>query len=99
MNIKRVNDMIPVYGNRMFIRIPIIPGSVSYTHLDVYKRQVLQNMSIYIMPGSLFAGNQASKPRWAPIFLSLIHISAVIRLMSAIIIRITQSTKSAAAPM
>ena len=26
MNIKRVNDMIPVYGNRMFIRIPIIPG-------------------------------------------------------------------------
>ena len=29
---------------------------------------VLQNMSIYIMPGSLFAGNQASKPRWAPIF-------------------------------
>lgn len=29
---------------------------------------VLQNMSIYIMPGSLFAGNQASKPRWAPLF-------------------------------
>ena len=29
---------------------------------------VLQNMSIYIMPGSLFAGNQASHPRWAPLF-------------------------------
>jgi formate C-acetyltransferase len=29
---------------------------------------VLENMSIYIMPGSLFAGNQASKPRWAPLF-------------------------------
>ena len=29
---------------------------------------VLQNMSIYIMPGSLFAGNQASHPRWAPLY-------------------------------
>ncbi len=29
---------------------------------------VLENMSIYIMPGSLFVGNQASKPRWAPLF-------------------------------
>jgi len=29
---------------------------------------VLENMSIYIMPGSLFAGNQASNPRWAPLF-------------------------------
>lgn len=29
---------------------------------------VLDNMSIYLMPGSLFAGNQASKPRWAPLF-------------------------------
>lgn len=29
---------------------------------------VLQNMSIYIMPGSFFAGNQASHPRWAPLF-------------------------------
>lgn len=29
---------------------------------------VLEKMSIYIMPGSLFAGNQASKPRWAPLF-------------------------------
>ena len=29
---------------------------------------VLQNMSIYILPGSLFAGNQASCPRWAPLF-------------------------------
>lgn len=29
---------------------------------------VLQNMSVYIMPGSLFVGNQASKPRWAPLF-------------------------------
>ncbi|WP_343250686.1 pyruvate formate lyase family protein [Diplocloster hominis] len=29
---------------------------------------VLQNMSIYILPGSLFAGNQASHPRWAPLF-------------------------------
>lgn len=29
---------------------------------------VLENMSIYIMPGSLFAGNHASKPRWAPLF-------------------------------
>lgn len=29
---------------------------------------VLKNMSIYIMPDSLFVGNQASNPRWAPIF-------------------------------
>lgn len=29
---------------------------------------VLEKMSIYIMPGSLFAGNQASNPRWAPLF-------------------------------
>lgn len=29
---------------------------------------VLDNMSIYIMPYSLFAGNQASQPRWAPLF-------------------------------
>ncbi|MDD3337565.1 MAG: pyruvate formate lyase family protein [Lachnospiraceae bacterium] len=29
---------------------------------------VLQNMSIYLLPGSLFAGNQASHPRWAPLF-------------------------------
>lgn len=29
---------------------------------------VLKKMSIYIMPGSLFAGNQTSNPRWAPIF-------------------------------
>ena len=29
---------------------------------------VLKNMSIYMMPGSLFAGNQTSNPRWAPIF-------------------------------
>ncbi|MCI8737276.1 MAG: hypothetical protein HFI11_09930, partial [Lachnospiraceae bacterium] len=29
---------------------------------------VLRNMSIYIMPGSLFAGNHASHPRWAPLF-------------------------------
>ncbi|MDD3337571.1 MAG: glycyl-radical enzyme activating protein [Lachnospiraceae bacterium] len=25
-NIKRVNDLVPVYGNNLFIRIPIIPG-------------------------------------------------------------------------
>ncbi len=29
---------------------------------------VLENMSIYLMPGSHFAGNQASNPRWAPLF-------------------------------
>ncbi|MCI7094146.1 MAG: hypothetical protein MR940_10235 [Lachnospiraceae bacterium] len=29
---------------------------------------VLQHMSIYIMPGSMFVGNQASHPRWAPLF-------------------------------
>ncbi len=29
---------------------------------------VLERMSIYIMPGSLFAGNHASNPRWAPLF-------------------------------
>ena len=41
MNIKRVNDMIPVYGNRMFIRIPIIPGfNDKPEEVDVYKRQV-----------------------------------------------------------
>jgi len=31
-------------------------------------KKILENMSIYIMPGSLFVGNQASKPRWAPLF-------------------------------
>ncbi|PLR77403.1 formate C-acetyltransferase/glycerol dehydratase family glycyl radical enzyme [Bacillus sp. V3-13] len=29
---------------------------------------VLENMSIYLMPGSFFVGNQTSKPRWAPLF-------------------------------
>ncbi len=29
---------------------------------------VLENMSIYLMPGSLFAGNQTCNPRWAPLF-------------------------------
>lgn len=29
---------------------------------------VLRNMTIYIMPHSLFAGNQTSNPRWAPLF-------------------------------
>jgi len=29
---------------------------------------VLDNMTVYLMPSSLFAGNQASKPRWAPLF-------------------------------
>lgn len=29
---------------------------------------VLENMTIYIMQGSYFVGNQASKPRWAPLF-------------------------------
>lgn len=29
---------------------------------------VLSNMTLYIMPDSLFAGNQASCPRWAPLF-------------------------------
>ncbi|WP_070042904.1 glycyl radical protein [Robinsoniella peoriensis] len=31
-------------------------------------QHVLRNMTIYIMPDSLFAGNQASNPRWAPLF-------------------------------
>lgn len=29
---------------------------------------VLDQMTLYLMPGSLFAGNQASLPRWAPLF-------------------------------
>ncbi len=29
---------------------------------------VLENMTIYWMPGSLFMGNHACKPRWAPLF-------------------------------
>jgi len=29
---------------------------------------VLDNMSIFLMPGSRFAGNHASRPRWAPLF-------------------------------
>lgn len=29
---------------------------------------VLDQMTIYLMPHSLFAGNQACKPRWAPLF-------------------------------
>ncbi|CEP68205.1 Pyruvate formate lyase domain [Moorella glycerini] len=43
-------------------------------HLPVMVRRakaianVLDNMTIYILPGSLLAGNQASKPRWAPLF-------------------------------
>lgn len=31
-------------------------------------REILNQMSIYIMPGSLLAGNQASKPNYAPLF-------------------------------
>ena len=42
-------------------QVPIIRRANAIDH-------VLRNMSIYIMPGSLFAGNQASKPRWAPLF-------------------------------
>jgi pyruvate formate-lyase/glycerol dehydratase family glycyl radical enzyme len=30
--------------------------------------KILTNMSLYIMEGSLLVGNQASKPRWAPLF-------------------------------
>ncbi|MBE3115469.1 MAG: formate C-acetyltransferase/glycerol dehydratase family glycyl radical enzyme [Actinobacteria bacterium] len=30
--------------------------------------KILENMSIYIMPGALLVGNQASRPCWAPIF-------------------------------
>lgn len=43
-------------------------------HLPVLVRRakaianVLDNMTIYILPGSLLAGNQTSKPRWAPLF-------------------------------
>jgi pyruvate formate-lyase/glycerol dehydratase family glycyl radical enzyme len=29
---------------------------------------VLENMTIFLMPGSFFAGNQTSKPHWAPLF-------------------------------
>lgn len=29
---------------------------------------VLDQMTVFLMPGSLFAGNQASHPRWAPLF-------------------------------
>lgn len=29
---------------------------------------VLDNMTIFLVPGSHFAGNHASKPRWAPLF-------------------------------
>ncbi|HHV11109.1 MAG TPA: hypothetical protein GXX75_12595 [Clostridiales bacterium] len=31
-------------------------------------KTILEQMSIYIMPGSLLAGNQASKPNYAPLF-------------------------------
>lgn len=31
-------------------------------------KEILKQMSIYIMPGSLLAGNQASKPNYAPLF-------------------------------
>lgn len=31
-------------------------------------KEILNNMSIYILPGSLLAGNQASKPNYAPLF-------------------------------
>ena len=31
-------------------------------------KEILENMSIYILPGSLLAGNQASKPNYAPLF-------------------------------
>ncbi|NLM96912.1 MAG: formate C-acetyltransferase/glycerol dehydratase family glycyl radical enzyme [Halanaerobiaceae bacterium] len=30
--------------------------------------KILENMTIYILPGSLLVGNQASRPRWAPLF-------------------------------
>jgi pyruvate formate-lyase/glycerol dehydratase family glycyl radical enzyme len=29
---------------------------------------ILDNMTIFLMPGSRFAGNHASRPRWAPLF-------------------------------
>lgn len=31
-------------------------------------QEILKNMSIYILPGSLLVGNQASKPNYAPLF-------------------------------
>lgn len=31
-------------------------------------RNVLEHMTVYLLPGSLLVGNQACKPRWAPLF-------------------------------
>ena len=35
--------------------------SVSYTHLDVYKRQIVQKTQVYIAP-KLFGGKEAKTP-------------------------------------
>ena len=47
---KQLVDMVYLKKEKIFhhtMRLPIIP--VSYTHLDVYKRQVLYIMKIYYM--------------------------------------------------
>lgn len=58
--IERAKYLTEYYRNHMD-QVPIIRRA----HAIDY---VLQNMSVYLLPGSFFAGNQASNPRWAPLF-------------------------------
>ena len=52
-------------------------ASVSYTHLDVYKRQVrivLDPAQMHeVQPGDVLVADMTD-PNWEPVMLSLIHI-------------------------
>ncbi|WP_146034068.1 hypothetical protein, partial [Nostoc cycadae] len=44
--LNRLGADIRVKGNAAFVRgVPMLSGAVSYTHLDVYKRQLLSRVS------------------------------------------------------
>ena len=47
-----------------FIRII---GSVSYTHLDVYKRQVLYGGALFLLTASLVASGTCPADRYSPV--------------------------------
>lgn len=53
------------YLTEFYEKGPDLPNVLKRARAIQY---VLQNMTIYIMPYSLFVGNQTSSPRWAPLF-------------------------------
>lgn len=61
MCMERGRIITEVYKNNRAVP-PIILRAISL-------QEILQNMSIYIMEGSLLVGNQSSKPNYAPLFL------------------------------